>query len=55
MNIVRTKARLWRAAEWIAVSAALGWLFVWATIVARRPAPRRGARWLRPTTDGGAA
>jgi hypothetical protein len=55
MNISRGKARLWRIAEWVAVSAALGWLFVWAAVVARRPTPRRQARWLRPTPEGGAA
>ena len=36
MKIAREKTRLWRVAEWFAVSAALGWLFLWAAVVARR-------------------
>jgi hypothetical protein len=55
MNIAQGKARLWRVAEWVAVSAALGWFFVWAAVVARRPTPRRWPRWFRTATGGGAA
>jgi hypothetical protein len=53
MRTVRGNSRVWRIAEWLAVSAGLSWLFLWGWFVTRRrhrPSPRS----LRATTDGGA-
>ncbi|HEY4395474.1 MAG TPA: hypothetical protein VGP64_15490 [Polyangia bacterium] len=58
MKLIHGKARLWRIAEWCAVSAALGWLFLWAAVATRRRGGRRDrgspARSLRTAADGGA-
>jgi hypothetical protein len=39
MKVIRGNGRLWRIAEWFAVSAALSWLFAWTWVVTRRQTP----------------
>jgi hypothetical protein len=56
------KGVFWRAAEWTALTAALGWLFVWAwtyyspadrTAASQRPTPVRTAEASRRSNPPG--